>query len=88
LGAHYGLPGVARDASPFEIRDAYRRREYDLSLSVEPLPVEPLRPFFEPARFPWRFLGVLFLASPVPCPEGVEAHRDHLGLGTACVRLG
>jgi len=107
-------------------------------------PPQPDHPFFEPAKFPWRFLGVLFLiglvfvvigvvtasdpvpptvdnvlepgscvtianngeaveqlcskphdgvvvvflASPGQCPDGTEAHRDHLGMGTACVRLG
>jgi hypothetical protein len=141
------------------LRDDGRRREYDLSLAmpsqVRPTtsmttnstnqpPVPPDHPFFEPARFPWRFLGVLFLiglvfvvigiatasdpvpptvdnvlepgscvvidtngdaveqlcskphdgvvtvflASPGQCPDGTEAHRDHLGMGTACVRLG
>ena len=139
------------------LRDHGRRREYDLSLAMPlsmPMPASsapasvpappPDHPFFEPARFPWRFLGVLFLiglvfvvigiatasdpvpptvdnvlepgscvvidtngdaveqlcskphdgvvtvflASPGQCPDGTEAHRDHLGMGTACVRLG
>jgi hypothetical protein len=120
------------------LSDPRRRRDYDLSLSA------PVVVAVEPARFPWRFLGVLFLiglvfvaigvvtasdpvpptvdnvlepgscvvidtngdaverlcsaphdgvvtvflASPGQCPDGTEAHRDHQGMGTACVRLG
>lgn len=153
-GADTGMAALNR--AWHDLRDPERRRQYDLSLATpsagaapsspsapQPAPT-PDHPFFEPARFPWKFLGVLFLlglafvvigvvtasdpvpptvdnvltpgscvtidtngdavetlcsephdgvvevflASPGQCPDGTEAHRDHLGMGTACVRLG